>query len=288
MLTVTSADEYAHFARAHLPGPLAEKWINLLRPAVQFPRTAAASEATALRLGGDPILPDDVKWPRRKGYGPLSFIAELDCAAIAAVGGVEFLPESGHLSFFCVDDRYEGPDKTIDYEWHLTKWTSGRVIYVPEDAARRPRPAPRWLEPYETSLRVVRPVSTPPSTRWDLVEHHFGSEAKALVDPLHPFWAEEFVSGISAMRETYAQCGGYSHPIQGPAEVEAARDVIDAGGSAYINVLDEASRWRVLLQIPEAYDLGMDWGDCPVAYWMIRDDDLKAQCFDHVWFTMQN
>jgi len=286
---VTSLEQYAQFACARLPTPLAEKWIGLLRPAVQFPQAIAQGETPALRLGGHPQLPEELEWPRLEGYGPLSFIAELDCAAVAAAGGgVDLLPESGHLLFFCVDEHYDGPDKAIDYEWELTEWTCGRVIYVPAGTARRPRPAPQWLEPYEVGLRPARAVSTPPNIDWQLAEWHFATEATALADPLHPLWAEEFVSGISGMRKTYAQCGGHSRPVQGSTEVEAAKAAIDVGLSTHIHVLDEAAHWRVLLQIPEADDLGMIWGDCPVAYWMIRDEDLTARNFDRVWFTMQN
>jgi hypothetical protein len=285
---VTSADEYARFARAHLPEPFAEKWISLLRPAVQFPRAAAPGETPALCFGGNPRLPDEVEWPRFEGYGPLSFIAELDCAAVAAVGGVDLVPESGHLLFFCIDGRYEGPDTTVDYEWDLTEWSAGRVLYVPEGTPRRLRPAPRWLEPYEIGPRPARAVSTPPNTEWQLAERYFGADARALVDPLHPLWAEEFESGMYTMRETYWQCGGHSYPCQGALESKAASAAIDAGRSAHINVLDEAEHWRVLMQMPEGDDPTMNWGDVPVAYWMIRDDDLAARRFDRVWFTMAN
>ena len=101
-------------------------------------------------------------------------------------------------------------------------------------------------------------MSTPPNTNWQLAERYFTAEAKALVDPLHPLWAEEFASGIETMRESYAQCGGHSRPVQGPAEVEAAHAAIDAGRSPHIHVLDEAAHWRVLLQIPEAEDLDVE------------------------------
>lgn len=285
---MTSSDEYARFARAHLPAPLAEEWISLLRPAAQFPQVSTSDQPPALRLGGDPALPDGLAWPRLEDYGPLSFIAELDCAAIAAVVDVDLLPESGHLFFFCVDGRYDGPDKVVDYKWRLTEWNCGRVIYIPAGTPRDPRPAPQWLAPYEQSLRPARAVSTPPNIDQQFYEHYFAAEARALADPRHPLWAEQFVSGIFALRESYEQCGGHSHPVQGPAEVEAAQAAIDDGRSPHIHVLDEAAHWRVLLQFPEAHDLGTNWGDCPVAYWMIRDEDLKARHFDHVWFTMQN
>ena len=304
---MTSAEEYAQFALAHLPELYAQKWISLLRPAVQFPDAAAAAgERPALRLGGNPQLPDEVAWPAFEGYGPLSFIAELDCAAVAAVaavGRVDLMPETGHLLFFCVDERYDGPGQEIDYPRHLTAWTAGRVIHVPDGRPRRYRTAPEGLEPYESGSHAAQLASTPPSTRHEFAERYFGAETAALiersradlmrgavrqVEAVYPLWADEFASGVHDLRATYSQCGGHSYPVQGPAELEAARDAIDAGLSAHVSVLDEAEHWRVLLQMAGDEDLGMVWGDCPVAYWMIRDDDLAARRFDRVWFTMQN
>jgi len=52
------------------------------------------------------LLPEGADWPVLDGYGPLSLIAELDCAAVAAVNGFDLLPTSGHLLFFCADYRY--------------------------------------------------------------------------------------------------------------------------------------------------------------------------------------
>jgi len=54
---VTSAAEFAEFARAHLPQPFLDRWISLLRPAVVFPgEEPAASGAIGLRGGGEPLL----------------------------------------------------------------------------------------------------------------------------------------------------------------------------------------------------------------------------------------
>lgn len=270
---MTSADEYAQFARAHLPESYAEKYIGLLRPAVQFPNVPAPGEGPALRLGGDPCMPDDVEWPVFERYGPLSFIAELDCAAVAAVGGVDLMPKTGHLLFFLVDWRYEGLGRKWEHPRHLTEWTQGRVIYVPEGADRRARQPPRWLEPYGTCWHPARAVSTPPSAGRELAERHFGAEARAFIEercdegsfwsddrPEYPLWAEDFERGIDELRETYAQCGGHSYSLQDDAEVDAARCAIKDGRSGLPDVLDEAAHWRVLLQTAEAEDLGMSWG----------------------------
>lgn len=304
MAAVTSAEEYAQFARAHLPESYAQKWISLLRPAVQFPHgTDAAGERPALRLGGNPQLPDEVEWPVFEGYGPLSFIAELDCAAVTAAGGPDLVPERGHVLFFCVDERYEGPDQGIDYPRRLTAWNMARVIYVPHGTPRRPRVAPNWLEPYGSGFHAARPVSTPPSADREFAERYFGPEAAALIeesraDLIHsggrqvessyPLWTSEFDSGIDDLRETYSQCGGHSYSVQNPVELEAAVDAIDSGLSPHFNAIEEAAHWRVLLQMADNDELDMMWGDCSVAYWMIREDDLAARRFDRIWFAMQN
>ena len=52
---VTSAAEYAEFARALLPQPFADRWIELLRPAVIFSEHATAPEHAGLHRSGDPL-----------------------------------------------------------------------------------------------------------------------------------------------------------------------------------------------------------------------------------------
>lgn len=301
---MTSADEYTDFARAHLPRSLAEKWISLLHPAVQFPHDLAPGEAPALVLGGAPLMPDGVGWPALEGYGPLSFIAELDCAAVAAVGGLDLLPTSGYLLFFCADHRYDGVDQDVDFLEQITAWTQGRALYVAPDTPRSARQAPEGLEPYGTKQHPARAVSTPPYAGHELAERYFGSEVVALMDrqvealrfggpapadAICPLWAEAFEYGIHDLREGFCQTGGHSRPAQGPVELEAARDALDRRGNAQVtDVLDETEHWRVLFQTADDEDIDLMWGGGSVGYWMIREDDLAARRFDRIWFTMQN
>ena len=51
------------------------------------------------RLGGRPNLPEGVRWPVWQGGQPLSFIAQLDLAALPRIKGLP-LPRSGSLYFF--------------------------------------------------------------------------------------------------------------------------------------------------------------------------------------------
>lgn len=285
---VASTAECVDFARAHLPQPLAEAWIRLLRPAVQFPRETAAGEGPALRVGGDPGLPQDVEWPRLEGYGPLSFVAEMDCAAVAAAGGVDLLPESGHLLFFAADGRCDEvgcpPMERSRFEW-------ARVVHVAGDVPRAVRPAPRGLEPYGTATRPARAVSTPPSTHLSMLEHNFGAEVAEAVEQAgsgHPFRSTASEREVRRLRGEWCQTGGHSHSIVASAEVQVAADVL-GGGRAHTGseIRDEAGHWRVLFQIPDDDDLDIVWGGGSIGYWMIRDDDLAARRFERVWLGFQ-
>jgi hypothetical protein len=295
---VTSAAEFAEFARARLPQPFADRWISLLRPAVVFPGDPDAPEGPGLRTGGEPLLPEGVNWPMFEDRIPMSFIAELDCAALTTVGAPELTPQNGHLLFFCVDYRYEPEDPNDDWSSRTTPWTAGSVIYLPEGTARRQRRTPHGLEALEPDLRPARAASTPPSLSAELAGRYFGPEAPAMIErhmepvrfgrkpsaaETYPLWAEEFALGIHDLR-CYAQSGGHSYSVQRPVELEAARSALRRHGAIEPDereVLDEAPHWRVLLQ-----DSVDDYGDM-IGYWLLREDDLAAGRFDQVYFGMQ-
>lgn len=71
-------------ADRYLPDDVAARWLRLLRPAAVL-RHAGPGARVAAVLGGEPGLPDWAEWPMWEDHGPLSFIAAIDCAALAAV-----------------------------------------------------------------------------------------------------------------------------------------------------------------------------------------------------------
>ena len=77
---------------------------------------------------------------------------------------------------------------------------------------------------------------------------------------------------------------GHSHHVQQPVELHAARESLRRGGASRLDgleVLDEAERWRVLLQ-----DSVDGYGDM-IGYWLLREDDLAAGRFDRAYFETQ-
>ncbi len=296
------------FARANLPDRLADQWISLLRPAVQF-ADSEPGEPVALRVGGQPSLPDDIAWPSWEGRGPLSFIAEVDCAALAAVSRDTGLPKGGHLLFFFFDGRY---DKVEHTSWADEPQSSAaaqywsvsvpnvateaddprrcaRVVYVASGIPRYMRKAPEGLEAYGSASMSARVVSTPPSSRPEAVRRDFGSAEASALGAEHPMWAESFNLGLHKLRSTYFQIGGHSRSVQGDVAHLAACWTLGTPtrSTDTTTVAAEAREWRVLLQLCDDDRLDMVWGDCGVGYWMIRADDLATARFDRTWFTLQ-
>ena len=301
---VTSASEFAEFARLHLPLPLAERWIGLMRPGVVVPSNGidpGSPEPIGLRGGGEPMLADDVAWPMFENCVPMRFIAELDCAALTAVGGLESMPTSGHLLFFCVDYWYEAEGLDDGWRDRVDPWTGGKVLYLPDRAERQARPAPPGLaelEPLELTQCPARAAGTPPSSASVWAERYFGPEAGAAIDrhmryvmrsqtpptsDEYPLWASDFELGIHE-RRCYVQSGGHPYDVQRPPEIEAARRVLQRDGIVDpddTSVLDEAERWRLLLQD------AVDESGNMIGYWLVREDDLAVGRFDRVYFDTQ-
>src|SRR5258707_12042214 len=72
-----------------------------LRPSFWL-RAPGDDEPVAGQLGGVPVLPDDLAWPRWDRYGPLTFIAEIACGQLPS--DPLALPRTGTLSFFVQDE----------------------------------------------------------------------------------------------------------------------------------------------------------------------------------------
>ncbi|GAB4003502.1 hypothetical protein GCM10029992_45450 [Glycomyces albus] len=94
---MSDSQDLSELADQHLPPQIAAQWKALLKPAVQFD-WAAGSDVVVAQLGGDPEMPPGEPWPEWEDYGPLSFIASVDCAGFR-IDGLP-LPESGRLLFF--------------------------------------------------------------------------------------------------------------------------------------------------------------------------------------------
>lgn len=242
-----------------------------------------ADRPTVCRLGGTPRLPASTAWPDRKGR-PLSFIAELDLAALRAVGGPDWLPASGVLHlFFDAEEEPWGFDPADHDGWK---------VIMTDALAARPLPQPPGLSGdrvFTTVTLAGRSALTYPTTeRLDLppdVGEAFDFES------VHTFMDADLGNGPRH------QVGGFPSPIQGDGmelEAQLASNGIYMGGpDSYsderIAALEPgAADWRLLLQIDSDDAAGIMWGDTGTLYVWVREQDARMGDFSRVWMIIQS
>jgi len=240
------------------------------------------TRAGGSKIGGLPDLPAAFPWPRWRG-APLAFLAQLDCAAMRAAGGPDWLPGSGTLFFF--------------YHAELETWGfdpedrgSWAVIHDPQGGAARPVAPPEDLAPPHAELPVgFRPIRSLPDPG-RLRPFGFTAMDDAEWDDAYEMMLHAFGAG-----ERH-QVGGFPAPIQADSmerECQLASNGIYVGNAEGYKhpeaaaLAPGATEWRLLLQLDSDDSAGMMWGDCGRLYFWIRESDALAGNFDAVWMVLQ-
>jgi uncharacterized protein YwqG len=259
------ATSLAGVAHTHLEPNVAERWLRLTKPAIRL-AVAQDGDDVVARLGGRPRVPDDFMWPASDSRGPLSLVAEVDLAALAASPydpGI-VLPPEGRLLAFCSDD-----EATVE----------ARLLHVPRiNTSCRELAAPRGVTEFPRQALAARPMMTFPSGEHPALEREFRAPGQADDEWMaHPVNADDFTE---ALNESYDaepphQVGGWAQPVQGPVELEVA------SGD------EEALRWHLVLQIGSDADLNMSWGDLGTLYWLAPAEPDQPPSLEEVSFTWQ-
>lgn len=253
------------------------------KPVLRFTLEPGEPELCESKIGGTPYLPHDTAWPLGTNGLPMTFLAQVDCAALA---GLPDFPHSGLLQFFIGLDEVFG----ADYE-DITKPGNFQVLYheaidpsVTADEVRKKRPeVPDPVEaacmtPLETACRI-----------------HFGTpEMQALTEgdfryeqlfcrkwnALHPeppvtyMWELSGVYGDGGEEEEepHHQMGGYPFFTQSDPRSEDKYPELDT----------------LLFQLDSEFRGGHDlvlWGDCGVGNFFISHEDLKKRDFSKVGYS---
>ncbi|MDB5100885.1 MAG: hypothetical protein JWM80_5306 [Cyanobacteria bacterium RYN_339] len=252
-------------------------WLPKLSwPSIRLIRRRVAMEVLApgqSRLGGIPDMPPDMEWPRFE-ENPMSLIAQIDLAEIAAFRSFTHLPSAGHLLFF--------------YDTFLASWGddpgSWRVVYIapgatierrvpPEDLFANLIYYPMALEfRQEATLKVW--VAEDPTEELDDFPPGLEDELTELGDVI----AEARESDIAPLH----RMAGAADFIQG--DFSDCLAATDAGDNEHT---------RLLLQVDSDYletdhgSEGMFWGSGGHIYFLIGRGDLLRGCFDNVALSLQ-
>ncbi|MBL1097351.1 YwqG family protein [Streptomyces coffeae] len=283
----TAPDALHTLARTHLPPDMADRWTGLLRPAAHL-RAAVPGDPVVGRLGGLPRLPEDIEWPVREGYGPLSFVAVVDCAALPVDELDIPLRPQGRLAFFYLEDEEcEAVVDTCDPD----TWAGARLLHLPPASADVPeRPAPEGLTPYPAVPLTAQVAPSAPDAESTVLSAEFGLGALSVKERYaHPVRCDTFMEALwDHQRGAAHQIGGHAQCVQDAVEITVAKAVLgDDVDWEDPRVEEEAARWVLLAQFDSDEDTGMMWADAGVLYWLIRPEDLAAGRFDKAMFTWQ-
>lgn len=276
-------DDVARLAHQHLDAETAEAWLRIVRPAVDLV-PAEPDDAVVARLGGEPRLPDGTPWPRWDPVGPLSYVGELDLAALATTGhncGLP-LPVEGRLAFFVLDksDDHDFADGSEPDSYHALHLTADGTL----------RPTPPSASSYGEQTLTARQVVTAPDNFDPALPVALGIDADAdyrtWLD--HPVLAPALSEALEALRGPLPrhQVGGWATAVQGPVEVEAAREEPRRRPhEPEADAADETDPWVLLFEV-DTYD-GAQWGDVGTLYWLARTEDLARGDLSNTRFVMQ-
>lgn len=258
----------------------------------------------ASRLGGTPDLPPGSAWPWRPGYvgvrqvldepddqpAPLSFLAQLDFADLAAAGTLPDvpLPTSGRLQLYYDLQRMPwGFDPAERIGVHVAYDDS------PVSALSRTQPPSELFALGDEAIlheQMLRPqviVSTPSPYAHAVRSRLAEPDIEALDEWYGEFWdLPEWNSH---------QVGGWPHQVQG----EMPLDVALLAAGHYTGNIDvyrdeaamaaaeaDAPNWVLLWQLASE-DPWFMWGDEGFLYLWIRRDDLAARRFDDTVLILQ-
>lgn len=273
---------------------------NLIKNEISISITDKTPMEKGSKIGGNPYLPPDFKWPYYNGADydgikkprPLSFLAQISLNEIRPLDKEGKLPANGMLYFF--------------YEIETMKWGfdpdddgCARVYYFEKTDGFTVSNAPNELLAEhilpELALEFSSGNSLPSYEELSIHIPEFFENSDY----------EDYEAILTKLNIAYENCErnkllGYADLIQGEAltDCEATSRSIYMGDGKEWNRLSAATKsditkhasdWILLFQMSSICDTEPEimWGDMGNLYFYVRKDDLAAQRFDKVKITLQ-
>jgi uncharacterized protein YwqG len=281
-----------------------------LPPGAEWPTRAAYEDGAATAATHLAAIEDPTQWWRRldaeqqeriaedhrvraarvAGPAPLSFVAQVDLAEVAAAGEtLPELPTTGRLLLFY--DLLETPwgfspgDRVGFRLLHDDTGVEGLVpLDAPDDLVAL---GTDGVLP-ELALRARPTLTTPPSGAEPLRGALDEGDAQAYHD-----WT---MAALDAPDWDVHQVGGWPHQVQGDMQLECA--LVSAGhstgdGRAFADPAvraaaeREAPDWVLVLQVASDDERGVMWGDSGFLYVWMRRQDLRERAFERAHLVLQ-
>ena len=247
-------------------------------PAIGIKPSEAAEPlpVTVSKFGGVPYLPAGVEAPTDSDGVPMGMIAQINCAELPEN---PIYPPTGMVQFWVSTNAGWGIDK-----WGIYKGENHRVIYYPQLGEANPDALATWEDherefwwpiKSECALAFTTPgreifapndsINHPLLERWNQA---YPEQAITSLFDLEDFEVEEIEEFTGS--GDYSRLGGLPDFVQGDPRRE------------YPESSDIRRRTVNLLTINS--NIGVLWGDCGTANWVIAPDRLAARDFSQVFY----
>ncbi|WP_246828053.1 YwqG family protein [Rothia sp. HMSC036D11] len=231
---------------------------------------------TVSKFGGVPYLPIGVEAPTDSDGVPMGMIAQINCTELPEN---PIYPPTGMVQFWVSTNAGWGIDK-----WGIYKGENHRVIYYPQLGEANPDAVATWEDherefwwpiKSECALAFTTPgreifapndsINHPLLERWNQA---YPEQAIMSLFDLEDFEVEEIEEFTGS--GDYSRLGGLPDFVQGDPRRE------------YPESSDIRRRTVNLLTINS--NIGVLWGDCGTANWVIAPDRLAARDFSQVFY----
>ncbi|MDQ5937789.1 MAG: hypothetical protein QG574_5148 [Cyanobacteriota bacterium erpe_2018_sw_21hr_WHONDRS-SW48-000092_B_bin.40] len=257
--------------------------MRIARPSLRMILKEDPTDKAASKIGGWPILPDDVSWPSNADGLPLAFLCRIDLSCLAGTAFSELTNRKcGFLSFFydAVEQPVAWPHKDR-YGWKVLFTPPGVRLCYPEEPEGLSEDCvfTSYSVSFEEELTFPQDdsVSKPEMT----------SEEEARFNSLCSAWYGRH----SVEKHRLFGCPQLS---QDGWELEcqlAANSIIHKQFESLeplvaAKLTEGLNDWILLLQLDSLYDAAIWWQNGVKLCFCIHKDDLIAGDFDKVWVVV--
>ena len=261
---------------------VAHQLCDALEPCVDI-RTAPVPDDVipvgTSKFGGQPDTSPDFVWPLWNNT-PLSFLGQINLAAVAKYPCTAVLPTCGLLSFF-----YDPEQSTWGFD--PRNRGSWQVLFTATNELERtpfPNGLPQYGQYTPCQLEFTDSI-TPASSRSKIVQKLGLSE-----DELDIYSAL-----IDRGDSTHHHLLGCPQEVQGEMQLECqlvSNGIYCGGIEGYKDqrvpsLKPGATDWRLLLQLDSDDNTECMWGDLGRLYFWITNDSLQSRQFAATWMILQ-
>lgn len=256
---------------------------QIARPSLRMILKDDPTDKAASKIGGWPILPDDVSWPSNAGGVPLAFLCRIDLSCLAGTAFAELTnKKTGFLSFF-----YDAVEQPV--AWRHNDRSGWKVLFTP--------PGLRLCYPEEPEELNEDCVFKPYSVTFEEELTFPQDDCK----PKPEMTSEEKSRFYSLCWSWYGRHSFEKHRLFGCPqlsqdgwELESQLAANGISHKEFVNLeprvaaklTDGLNDWILLLQLDSFYDAAIWWQNGAKLCFCIHKDDLTAGDFDKVWVVV--